>query len=94
MFGISRSSITNKENLLCTEDDTSPFINIKITRVQQQWLADTARTVSDNNDTPVAPNERVFPQHLVGVAIDLQQAAEIDRSQIKNLEDLRQHLRL
>ena len=69
-------------------------INIKITRVQQQWLADTARTVRDNNDTPVAPNERVFPQHLIGVAIDLLQTAEIDWSQIKNLEDLRQCLNL
>ena len=69
-------------------------INIKITRAQQRWLADTARIVRDNNDTPVAPNERVFPQHLIGVAIDLLQVTEIDWSKIKNLEDLRQQLKL
>lgn len=69
-------------------------INIKITRVQQRWLADTARMVRDNNDTPVAPNERVFPQHLIGIAIDLLQDTEIDWSQIKNVEDLRQWLKL
>ena len=69
-------------------------INIKITRAQQRWLADTARTVRDNNNTPVAPSERVFPQHLIGVAIDLLQVTEIDWSQIKNLEDLRQQLKL
>ena len=69
-------------------------INIKITRAQQQWLADTAREVRDNNNTPVAPSERVFPQHLIGVAIDLLQDTDIDWSQIKNLEDLRQALKL
>lgn len=69
-------------------------INIKITRAQQQWLADTARTVRDNNDIPVAPSERVFPQHLIGVAIDLLQDTEIDWSRIKNVEDLRQQIKL
>ena len=69
-------------------------INIKITRAQQQWLADTARQVRDNNDAPVAPQDRVFPQHLIGVAIDLLQDTDIDWSQIKNVEDLRQALKL
>lgn len=69
-------------------------INIKITRAQQQWLADTARMVRDNNNTPVAPSDRVFPQHLIGVAIDLLQDTDIDWSQIKNQEDLRQWLKL
>jgi hypothetical protein len=69
-------------------------INIKITRDQQRWLTDTARIVRDNNDTPVAPSERVFPQHLIGVAIDLLQDTDIDWSQIKNIEDLRQQLKL
>lgn len=69
-------------------------INIKITRAQQQWLSQTARTVREHNDTPVAPSERVFPQHLIGVAIDLLQDTEIDWSQVKNIEDLRQALKL
>lgn len=69
-------------------------INIKIPRAQQSWLAETARTVRDNNDTPVAPSLRVFPQHLIGVAIDLLRDTDIDWSQIRNLEDLRQQLKL
>lgn len=69
-------------------------INIKITRTQQSWLTETARTVRDNNDTPVAPSERVFPQHLIGVAIDLLRNSDIDWSTVRNLEDLRQQLRL
>ena len=69
-------------------------INIKIPRAAQSWLAETARTVRDNNDTPVAPSERVFPQHLIGVAIDLLHNSDLDWSQVRNLEDLRQQLSL
>lgn len=69
-------------------------INVKINRAQQSWLSETARTVRDNNDTPVAPSDRVFPQHLIGVAIDLLQDTDIGWSQIKNIEDLRQQLKL
>ncbi len=69
-------------------------INIKIPREKQSWLAETARTVRDNNDTPVAPSERVFPQHLIGVAIDLLRSTDIDWSQVRNTEDLRQQLNL
>lgn len=68
-------------------------INIKITRNQQSWLSETARTVRDNNDTPVAPSERVFPQHLIGVAIDLLRTTDIDWSTVKNIEDLRQQIK-
>ena len=69
-------------------------INIKIPRAAQSWLSETARTVRDNNDTPVAPSERVFPQHLIGVAIDLLRNSDIDWSTVRNVEDLRQKLRL
>ncbi len=69
-------------------------VNIKITRSQQEWLAQTARTVRENNDEPVPPAERVFPQHLIGVAIDLLQQAEVDWSQVRNVEDLWKQLNL
>lgn len=69
-------------------------INVKITRTQHTWLSQTARSVRDNNNTPVAPSDRVFPQHLIGVAIDLLQDTDIDWSQIENVEDLRQYLKL
>jgi hypothetical protein len=69
-------------------------INIKITRRQHEWLNDTARTVRENNSEPVPPNERVFPQHLIGVAINLLQASDVDWSQVRNVEELRKVLNL
>lgn len=74
--------------------DKPVAINIKITRDQQSWLGETAQIVRDNNDTPVAPGDRVFPQHLIGTAIDLLQKSDIDWSQVKNMEEVRQLLRL
>lgn len=69
-------------------------VNFKITRNQQEWLADTARLVRDNNVQAVPPAERVYPQHLMGVAISLLQQADVDWSQIKNVEQLRIQLNL
>jgi hypothetical protein len=53
-------------------------INIKIPTSQRQWLADTARMVRQNNTKPVPPAERVYPQHLVSIAIQLLQNSAID----------------
>jgi hypothetical protein len=69
-------------------------INIKISRSQQEWLTSTARMVRDNNLEPVLPADRVYPQHLIGIAIELLQMAEVDWSQIKNVDELRQGLNL
>ena len=69
-------------------------VNVKITKAQKDWLAETASQVRDNNLEPVPPALRVYPQHLIGVAIDLLQAAEVDWTQVKNVEDLREQLNL
>ena len=69
-------------------------VNIKIRKDQKAWLTDTAIQVRENNSEPVPPAERVYPQHLIGVAIDLLQAADVDWSQVKNVEELRKHLNL
>lgn len=69
-------------------------INIKITRTQHDWLTDTARTVRDNNTEAVPPGERVYPQHLIGVAIELLLSCDVDWSQVKNTEDLKRLLSL
>jgi len=69
-------------------------LNIKIAQTQQEWLADTARDVRGNNTDPVPPNERVFPQHLIGIAISLLESSEVDWNQIKNTQDLRAALKL
>ena len=69
-------------------------VNIKIKKNQKEWLTDTASTVRDNNTEPVPPSERVYPQHLIGVAIDLLQNMDVDWSEVKNVEELREHLNL
>ena len=75
-------------------EDKLVTVNIKITKSQKDWLAETASQVRDNNTKPVPPKERVYPQHLIGVAIDLLRAAEVDWGQVKDLEDLREQLPL
>ena len=55
-------------------------VNIKILGHQKDWLSETAQTIRDNNEDPVAPADRVYPQHLIQVAIDLLQSSEVDWS--------------
>ncbi len=69
-------------------------VNIKIRKSQKEWLADTASAVRENNTEPVPPSERVYPQHLIGVAIDLLQNIDIDWSEVRNVEQLRKHLNI
>ena len=69
-------------------------INIKIRRDSHQWLSDTARQVRDNNLDPVPPGERVYPQHLIGVAIELLKSRKVDWSRIKTVKDLEKQLKL
>lgn len=67
-------------------------MNIKIRKSQKEWLADTASTVKNNNTEPVPPSQRVYPQHLIGVAIDLLQNVDVSWDEIKNVEELRGQL--
>lgn len=69
-------------------------INIKILSDQHTWLTQTARQVRDNNGTPVAPSDRVFPQHLIGVAIALLHASDVDWNQVQTTADLKRFLNL
>ena len=69
-------------------------VNIKIKRSQQEWLADTAQSVRSNNTDPVSPSDRVFPQHLIGVAIELLKNADVDWQQIKTLTELKDYLNI
>jgi hypothetical protein len=74
--------------------ETLTTINIKIERKQQRWLQDTAQQVRDNNETAVPPNERVYPQHLIGAAIELLKAQGLDWEEIHNIEELKQALNI
>jgi hypothetical protein len=82
-----KTNLTNKEEKLVT-------VNIKITKSQKDWLADTASQVRENNMEPVPPAERVYPQHLIGVAIDLLRSADVDWNLVQNIEELREQLNL
>ena len=75
-------------------EDKLVTVNIKIKRSQQEWLADTAQAVRSNNTEPVSPSDRVFPQHLIGVAIELLENADVDWEQIKTLTDLKKYLNI
>lgn len=74
--------------------DKPVTVNIKINKNQKDWLANTASQVRDNNTEPVPPADRVYPQHLIGVAIDLLKNADVDWGEVRNAEELRDKLNL
>lgn len=76
------------------ESEKSVSVNIKVPASQQKWLADTAQQVRGNNDSAVAAVDRVFPQHLIQVAIDLLKAQGIDWTEVKNVAELRDSLNI
>ena len=76
-------------------------MSIKIRKDQKAWLTNTASTIRNNNSEPVPSSERVYPQHLIGVAIaklaediDFLEVAEIDWDEVRNVEELRKQLKL
>ena len=84
---VSKRKAPKKEERLVT-------VNIKIKESQQDWLADTAKLVRQNNDAPVPASDRVYPQHLIQTAIDFLQSAKVNWQQVKSIEELRQALDL
>jgi hypothetical protein len=76
------------------EQEKLTTVNIKITRSQQDWLANTARSIRDNNDEPVPPADRCYPQHLIQVAIDLLKTADVDWEQVRSVEEIKERLNI
>jgi hypothetical protein len=68
-------------------------VNIKMSQSQQEWLAATAKTVRRNNSLPVPAKERVYPQHLISLAVELLQSADVDWEEVKTIADLRARLK-
>jgi hypothetical protein len=68
-------------------------VNIKMSQTQQEWLAATAKTVRRNNPLPVPAKERVYPQHLISLAVELLQSADVDWEKVKTITDLRERLK-
>lgn len=84
---VSKRKTPKKEERLVT-------VNIKVKESQQDWLADTAKLVRQNNDAPVPASDRVYPQHLIQTAIDFLQSAKVNWEQVRSIEELRQLLNL
>ena len=68
-------------------------VNIKMSQSQQEWLAAKAKTVRRNNSLPVPAKERVYPQHLISLAVELLQSANVDWQEVKTISDLRERLK-
>jgi hypothetical protein len=68
-------------------------VNIKMSQSQQEWLAAKAKTVRRNNSLPVPAKERVYPQHLISLAVELLQSADVDWEDVKTIADLRELLK-
>jgi hypothetical protein len=85
---------TVNQSSTTAEPEKSVSLNIKVPSSQQKWLADTAQQVRGNNDSAVAAADRVFPQHLIQVAIDLLKAQGIDWAEVKNVAELRDSLNI
>jgi hypothetical protein len=91
---IETKGFVEEQTLTTKKQEKLVKVNINIRKDQKDWLTDTASQVRENNVLPVPPAERVYPQHLIGVAIDLLQAAGINWSEVRNVEELRERLNL
>jgi hypothetical protein len=48
-------------------------------------LAATAKMVRRNNSLPVPAKKRVYPQHLISLAVELLQSANVDWEEVKTI---------
>lgn len=85
---------SNAKAIEATKQERLTTVNIKIPRSQHEWLTNTARQVRDNNDEPVAASDRVYPQHLIQIAVEMLKSSQVDWNQIRNAEELKQALML
>ena len=84
----SQIDILATQKLYLDRQEATATINIKISCQQQEWLTTTAKTIRDNNPQPTTPNERIYPQHLVSIAIALLQETEVDWLKIDGIADI------
>jgi len=90
----ARPTKSAKAEAKAPRSDTPKKINIDIGLARHNRLQDVAAQVRANNTDPVPPAQRVYPQHLIQVAVDLLlDELEIDWSEIRNTEDLREQIK-
>lgn len=73
--------------------DRPKKVNIDIGESRHNRLNEIAAQIRASNTDPVAPSDRMYPIHLIQIAIDfLLDGLEIDWNEIKKPEDLREVL--
>lgn len=73
--------------------DRPKKINIDIGESRHNRLNELAAQIRANNTDPVAPSDRMYPIHLIQIAIDLLlDGLELDWDKIQKPEDLRKVL--
>ena len=88
-----RSSPAKEKAKIDRPNDRPKKINIDIGERRHNRLNDIAAQVRASNTDPVAPSERMYPIHLIQIAIDfLLDGFEIDWNEIQKPEDLRELL--
>ena len=75
------------------KSDRPKKINIDIGESRHNRLNELAARIRANNSAPVAPSERMYPIHLIQIAIDfLLDGVDPDWDEIQKPEDLREAL--
>lgn len=85
---------SNAKAIEAPKQERLTTVNIKIPRSQHEWLTNTARQVRDNNEEPVAASDRVYPQHLIQIAVEMLKSSGVNWSEVRNADELRHALML
>jgi hypothetical protein len=88
----SAIDIEAAHSILQEQDEPTANINIKISRQQQEWLTTTAKTIRNDNQQPTYPSDRIYPQHLIAIAVAELQNAEIKWHRVENVSGIQRRL--
>jgi hypothetical protein len=88
----SAIDIEAAHSILQEQDEPPANINIKISRQQQEWLTTTAKTIRNGNQQPTCPSDRIYPQHLIAIALAELQNAEIKWHRLENVSEIQKRL--
>ena len=88
----SKLDIEAAHSIRLEQDEATASINIKISRQQQEWLTATAKTIRNNNPHPTCPHERIYPQHLIAIAVEQLQNVNIRWHRVGNVDEIQQRL--
>ena len=88
----SNIDIEAAHSIRMEQDEATANINIKINHQQQEWLTATAKTIRNSNQHPTCPHERIYPQHLIAIAVEQLQNANVRWHKVGNVNEIQQRL--